>query len=120
MEANHPMHQHRTTIISRSILGAACLFLIAALAFAHGGLEHVMGTVINVSPDSVTVKTTAAKTVEVSFDAKTTFARNGQSIQESDLKIGDRVVIRAAKTGDKLVAHTVEIGHAGAAKTAKH
>lgn len=97
---------------------ALSLALCATLVLAHGGLEHVMGTITKVSDSSVTVATTAGKTVEVMLDTKTTFARGSQAIQRTDLKVGDRVVIHAEKSGDKFTAHTVEIGTAG--KTAQH
>jgi hypothetical protein len=42
------------------------------MARAHGGEEHVTGTLTKISDTSVTVKTTAGKTVEVGFDAKMT------------------------------------------------
>jgi hypothetical protein len=45
------------------------------------------------------------------------YSRNSHAIQMTDLKVGDRVVIHAEKTGEKLTAHTVEIG---AAKTTQH
>ncbi len=109
------MNQHRI-IIKRLI---ACLALMAALAIAHGGLEHVMGTVAKISDASITVTTAAGKTVEVTLDAKTTYSRNSQAIQKTDLKVGDRVVIHAEKNGVKLVAHTVEIGTA-TTKPAQH
>jgi hypothetical protein len=114
------MNRHHTTITSARILAIACLFLLATLAFAHGGLEHVLGTVTKVSDTSVTVKTTAGKLVEVAFDTKTTFSRSDHPIQKSEIKVGDRVVIHAAKNGANLVAHTVEIGTATATKAAKH
>ncbi len=114
------MNHRRTIITRRSFFQAAGIALIAAPVFAHGGLEHVMGTVTAISDTSVTVKTAAGKTVEVGFDAKTTFAKSDQAIQKTDIKVGDRVVIHAEKEGAKLVAHTVEIGTAGAAKAAKH
>jgi hypothetical protein len=90
--------------------------VILPAAFAHGGLEHVRGTVAKVAGQSVTVTTTAGKTVEVLLDAQTTFARAGQSILKTDLKVGDRVVIHAAEKGSTLTAHTVEVG----ISTAKH
>ena len=97
---------------------ALCLALCATLALAHGGLEHVMGTISKVSDSSVTVTTAAGKTVDVMLETKTTFARGSQAIQRTDLKVGDRVVIHAEKSGDKLTAHTVEIGTV--AKTGHH
>jgi hypothetical protein len=80
------------------------------IALSHGGLEHVRGTVAKISEGSVTVATTAGKTVEVLLDAGTTYARAGQPIRKSDLKVGDRVVIHAAEKGATLTAHTVEVG----------
>jgi hypothetical protein len=52
------------------------------------------------------------------MDAKTTFAKSNQPIQKTDIKVGDRVVIHAEKSGEKLTAHTVEIGAAAANKAA--
>ncbi|MGP0070354.1 MAG: DUF5666 domain-containing protein [Bryobacteraceae bacterium] len=86
------------------------------IALAHGGLEHVRGTIAKVSDQSVTVTTIAGKTVEVLLDAQTTYARADKPIQKADLKVGDRVVIHAAEKGTTLTAHTVEVG----SSTAKH
>ncbi|HYL38519.1 MAG TPA: hypothetical protein VEV17_21565 [Bryobacteraceae bacterium] len=112
------MNRRRSIIISRITLAIFALSLAATLAFAHGGLEHVLGTVVKASDTSITVKTTAGKMVDVNLDAKTTFAKGTQAIQKTDIKVGDRVVIHAEKSGDKLTAHTVEIGAAPAAKAA--
>jgi len=90
--------------------------LTASLALAHGGLEHVLGTVAKLSPTSITVTTAAGKTVEVALDEKTTFANAGKAVGFADIKVGDRVVIHAAKDHDKLIARTVEKGSAPAAK----
>ena len=95
-----------------AILAIVSLALLTTIATAHGGEEHVTGTVTKISDTSVTVKTTAGKTVEVGFDAKTTYARAKQPIQKTDIKVGDRVVIHALEMNEKLVAHTVEIGTA--------
>ena len=96
-------------IITRRLLLLA-LAITPAIAFAHGGLEHVRGTVAKISDQSVTVTTTAGKTVEVLLDDKTTFAKADKPIQKSDLQVGDRVVIHAAESGTTLTAHTVEVG----------
>jgi hypothetical protein len=116
------MSTHRTNIISvisRGLVAAAlCLSLLSAvsiissMALAHGGLEHVMGVVQKISQTSVTVSTTDGKSREVVFDAKTTYAKNGHAVLETDIKVGDRVVIHAAKSGDKFIARTVEAGTA--------
>jgi hypothetical protein len=96
---------------------ALSLALFAACVLAHGGLEHVMGTIAKISDTSVTVTTSAGKTVEVMLDAKTTYSKNSQAIQKSSLKIGDRVVIHAEKAGTTLTAHTVEVGAATTSKS---
>ena len=99
-----------------AILAIASLALLPTIATAHGGEEHVTGTVTKISETSVTVKTTAGKHVEIGFDAKTTYARAKQPIQKTDIKVGDRIVIHAMEMNGKLVAHTVEIGAATGAK----
>ncbi len=99
-----------------AILAIVSLALLPTIATAHGGEEHVTGTVTKISDISVTVKTTVGKTVEVRFDSKTTFARDKQPIQKNEIKVGDRIVIHAMEVKAKLVAHTVEIGAAPAAK----
>ena len=92
------------------------LALLPTIVSAHGGEEHVIGTVTKVSDTSVTVKTTAGKIVEVGFDAKTTtYTRAKLPTQKSDVKVGDRIVIHAVEVNEKLVAHTVELGAVTAA-----
>jgi hypothetical protein len=108
--------KHRRTSIIKLVMIALSLF--AALAIAHGGLEHVTGTVAKISDTSVTVKTTAGKMVEVAFDAKTTFTKNDQPMDKAAIKVGDRVVVHAAEVKEKLVAQTVQIG--AAAKAPSH
>jgi hypothetical protein len=115
MEENHMNTQNMNIITRRWILTLA-LAIAPAIAFAHGGLEHVRGTVAKVSDESITVTTTTGKTVEVLLDAQTTYARADKPIQKADLKVGDRVVIHAAEKGTTLTAHTVEVG----VSTAKH
>ncbi|MDP9052940.1 MAG: hypothetical protein M3N93_01345 [Acidobacteriota bacterium] len=100
-----------------ALLAVLSLALLAPNGVAHGGEEHVIGTVAVISDASVTVRTSAGKTVEVGFDAKmTTYERGKQPIRKTDIKVGDRVVIHAMEVHEKLVAHSVEVG---AGKTAK-
>src|ERR1700734_723591 len=114
MENNH-MNIPNMNIITRRVLLIA-LAIFPAIALAHGGLEHVRGTVAKVSDQSVTVTTTAGKTVEVLLDAQTTYARADKPIQKTDLKECDRVVIHAAEKGEILTAHTVEVGTSASKK----
>jgi Cu/Ag efflux protein CusF len=122
METN-PMNTRsmNTTIrlkIQVALLAIAALALLPTIATAHGGEEHVTGTVTKISATSVTVKTTDGKIKTVGFDAKTTYTRGREAIQKTDIKVGDKMVIHAEEVNEKLVAHTVEIGAATAAKPA--
>jgi hypothetical protein len=96
---------------ARILILVACVSLVAAAALAHGGEEHVIGTVTKVSQSSVTVQTAAKASVEVMITADTKFTRGSESVTPKDLQVGDRVVIHAMtmKSG-MLMAHTVQIG----------
>ena len=115
METNHMnTHYSMNTIklkIQVALLAILSLALLPTIATAHGGEEHVTGTVTKISDTSVTVKTTAGKTVEVGFDPKmTTYVRAKKTIQKTDIKVGNKIVIHAMEVNEKLVAHSVEIG----------
>src|SRR5713226_6094106 len=115
MEVNHMNTKNINTTKLKTqvaILAIVSLALLPTIARAHGGEEHVTGTVTKISDTSVTVKTKTGKTVEVGFDAKTTYTRAKEPIQKTDIKVGDRIVIHAMEMNEKLVAHTVEIGMA--------
>jgi len=49
--------------IQVALLAALALALLPAIVSAHGGEEHVIGTVTKVSDTSVTVKTTAGAAI---------------------------------------------------------
>ena len=100
-------------IVKRMLVVGISTVLLMQLAVAHGGLVHVLGTVAETSQSTVTVTTTGNKKVVVTIDAKTQFTKSGVSATAQDVKVGDRVVIHAKKEGDKLLAHTVQIGAAG-------
>src|SRR5580698_7150266 len=113
MEAHrmHTPNMNTTKLrIHTAILTILSVVLLPAVAAAHNGEQHVIGTVAKISDTSITVKTTAGKLVEVIFDAKTTYTRAKQQIHKTDIKAGDRIVIHAVEVKEKLTAHTIEIG----------
>lgn len=121
MKQERKMNQANINTKSRILGAVLALFAAAfapAIALAHGGEEHVTGTVAKISDASVTVKTAAGKSVEVGFDAKTTYTRAKKTIAKTDIKVGDKIVIHAVEVNEKLTAKTVEIGSATPAKTA--
>ena len=78
----------------RVLVFMVCISFISAAAFAHGGEEHVIGTVAKVEQDSITVKTTANKMVTVAVAPETKFAKAEAPAKLTDLNVGDRVVNR--------------------------
>lgn len=85
--------------------------LLASVALAHGDKKHIVGTLEKVNADSIVVKTTAGKSVEVKLLASTTYVsrvgNEDKSAKVSDLAVGDRVVIHATPRGEALEANEV-------------
>ncbi len=97
--------------------GVLALMALAATAFAHNGVEHVMGTVTAVTDTSITVSTVKHASVTVALDPSTTFANNNAQAGQKDLKVGERVVISAKPSADhKLTAVSVRWGAHSSAK----
>ena len=95
-----------------SVIAAWALMLGSAAAYAHNGVEHVMGTVTALTDSSITVNTTVKHTsVTVLIDSTTKFSKNAAHASLKDLKVGDRVAIDAKENSDKkLVGVTVKLG----------
>lgn len=96
--------------MKRTIAVVALLFALSVMALAHGKEKHVMGTVISISDTSITVQTKEKKSVAVDVSDKTKFEKSGSAATLKDLKVGDKVVIHADVSGDKLVANEVHFG----------
>jgi hypothetical protein len=96
------------SIITKAALG---LILAAAFAFAHGGFDHVQGTVVKLDSSVLTVKTTKGNE-DVKLDAKTEITKGDQKAQAADLKAGVRVVVDVPEGAKEKppVAHSVKIG----------
>lgn len=90
------------------------LVLLAIVALAHGGEEHLMGTVTKITDKTVTIEMKDKKAAEVVLTPETKCMKGDATAALKDVKVGDRVVIHAKKSGDKLVATMVKIGTAPA------
>ena len=88
--------------------------LLSALAFAHGNLAHVIGTVVAITDHSVSVKTGDGSIKVVAFDGETHFMKGDLTATAKDVAVGSRVVIHAHQNGDKLHAAEIKIGSASA------
>ena len=84
---------------------------LADLVLAHGNEQHIMGTVTSISESSVTVENGSNQTQTVVITDKTRFIQGDSRATVKDLKVGDKVVIHAAKQGEKLTATTIRFRH---------
>jgi hypothetical protein len=104
------------------IIGVVVLtvaILVPALARAHGGHAHkVLGTVSSISGDHLMVQTKDGKSVMVMLDSKTKVTRGKTTLDAAALKVGDRVVAEGSEEKDMLMATSVKVGAAPAAKKA--
>src|SRR5262245_22153006 len=100
---------HIATIRCLALGLSIALLVFVAPAFAHGGFEHVKGTVVKVEDHLFTVKT-AKGNVDVKLDEHTELTRSGQKVQLSDLKAGARVIAEVPESSKDRVARTVKIG----------
>jgi len=95
-------------------------FALAGALLAHEGAEHVTGTVKSMTAESVTVETLKHETVTIMLTPKTEVMKSKAKGDIKDLKVGDRVVIHAAKGKAGLEAQEVDFGAAPAATPVKH
>jgi hypothetical protein len=101
-----------TKHLNRALIAVLIVTVFAlppATSLAHGGFDHVMGTVVQVANNVLTVKT-AKGNVEVKVDDKTELTKNGQKAQVSDLTPGARVVVDIPEGSKDKLAHSVKIG----------
>lgn len=82
---------------------------MAACALAHGGFDHVTGTIAKVAGNVVTVKT-AKGNVDVKLDAKTEITKDDKKAEAVDLKPGVRVVFDIPEGSKDNVAHSAKLG----------
>jgi hypothetical protein len=76
---------------------------------AHGGEEHLTGTVKALSADTLTIETTKHETLAIGLNAKTKALKDKGKGDLKDLKAGDRVVVHAEKDkAGKYVAEEVD------------
>ena len=106
------MNRNRIIITSRTLLLAAML-AFASHVMAHGGFEHVIGTVVKVENSVLTVKT-AKGNVDVKLAGNTEITQSDHKAAAADLKPGVRVVVDIPEGSKDKVAHSVKIGVARA------
>jgi hypothetical protein len=105
--------------------------LVTGMGFAHGNKVHVSGTIEKISAESVLVKTRDGKSVEVKLVASTVYLSHvtdktakpaelnqDKPAKQSDVAVGDLVVIHATPKDNGLEADEVKFSVPGTAKPA--
>ena len=96
--------------------------LVAALAvpvagWAHAGHTHkALGSVSSVQGNHVEIKTTDGKVVTIMIDQKTEITRGTAKLDRSAIVKGERVSIDAMQDKSMMMASTIKLGTAQAAK----
>lgn len=93
-------------------LSLALFALVSRPAMAHGGHEHVVGTVAAVDSQGLTVTTREDKSVRVTVDEHTKYERDGAPAALKDVASGQRVVVHASLSAGALVAEEVKVATA--------
>jgi len=101
--------------MKKHLLASALVLALSAMAFAHGNLAHILGTVVEMTDKSVSVKTADGSVKVVAFDGETHFLKGGTPASAKDLAVGVRVVIHAHQNGTKFHAAEIKIATAAAA-----
>ncbi|WP_263417732.1 DUF5666 domain-containing protein [Terriglobus albidus] len=96
----------------KRLVALVVVVLFAGLAYAHEGMQHVMGTVVAITENSLTVKATNGTTQMVVLNSQTKYAKGTSVIAQKDVKVGDHVVVHAAKKRDQLIAAEIKLGTA--------
>lgn len=98
----------RTSLILMQLL--ICTLLLGTLTFAHGDMEHILGTVTAITDHSLSVKTRDGATKTVEFDSETKFVKGDGAATIKDVQVGSRVGIHAHNKNNSLHAAEVKIG----------
>jgi hypothetical protein len=96
----------------KRLIALVVVVLFAGLAYAHEGMQHVMGTVEAITANSLTVKAPNGTIHTVVLNSQTKYAKGTSVIAQKDVKVGDHVVVHAAKKGEQLVAAEIKLGAA--------
>lgn len=95
------------------IVVAAVIVLSVPMALAHEGhMHHVMGVVKAVDASHLEIETKDAGVVTVVIDKETKYQRDKSQSTNSDVKVGERVVVEAMEMGGKNMAHKILLGAA--------
>lgn len=103
----------------RFIVLLAAFVLSAGIVYAHGGNDHLTGTITAIEGDHIQIKDQAGKTVMVMLEKTTKYLKSEKPSTKAELKVGTRILVDA-KMGEKMKMYSaVEIQIGVAAPAAK-
>jgi hypothetical protein len=98
-------------------LAFVALAAATGTAFAHDGVEHMKGTVTQITDKAITIqvadKDKMVMTILLAPDTR--FERSGKTATAKDLKVGERVVVDVVVKDKAMTAKAVKFGAATAA-----
>lgn len=94
----------------KRLIALVVVILFAGLAYAHEGMQHVMGTVMAITADSITVKATNGTIQTVVLNTQTKYSKGTSAIAQKDIKVGDHVAVHASKKEAQLIAAEIKVG----------
>jgi hypothetical protein len=112
-------HNHIITTKRLALFVSMALLTLAVQLMAHGGFDHVIGTVVKVENNVLTVKS-AKGNVDVKLNDKTEITMNDQKAEIADLKPGVRIVVDVPEGSKDKIAHSVKIGVSKATDSHAH
>ena len=104
----------------RMALVLMAFIAFSGIALAHNGVEHMKGTVSQLTDKAITIDMPGMKPMTIALTADTTFAKSGKAASAKDLKVGDRVVVDVVKKGNDMIAKAVKCGAAPAPESSSH
>ncbi len=81
--------------------------LTSSLVWAHGGNDHVLGTVTETTEDHIIVKTPKGESISITIHSNTSFQHNGIATKDARPQVGDRLVAEVSKDGDQFVGKEI-------------
>ncbi len=97
---------------TRALLTLSFIVILTVASFSASRASHIMGTIMGISPDSITLETTgnSPTTVTISVTPSTKFLNaRGGGASIGDLSVGVRVDVNATTKAHRLEAVTVII-----------
>jgi hypothetical protein len=93
-------------VLAKIAIPLVILLLTLPAVSQHSG-KSIMGQVVDVTSNSITVQTKDRSQQEVILTSQTAYQKNGATAAFTDVKIGDRVVVQADQNGETLTANSV-------------